>query len=172
VADGSVTVREATEEDLLRILELWKEFMDFHAERDAWYTRSGRGHECFAEFVRKNIATVEASVLVADVDVDVDVDTDAGAGAVGYAMARVGERPAVFDDRRTGEVLDLAVAAPHRRKGAGERLVGAVLDWFRGLGLARVELGAIVTNEVANAFWRKMGFRPYMSRLFMSVEPD
>ena len=166
MAGLGVIVREATEEDVPRIVELWKEFMDFHAERDAWYTRATSGHECFAEFVRKNMAAEDALVLVADADGDADV------GTIGYAMARVGERPAVFDDRRMGEVLDLAVTVPHRRKGAGERLVKAILDWFRGLGLARIEVGAVVTNEVASAFWRKMGFRPHMSRLFMSVEPD
>jgi ribosomal protein S18 acetylase RimI-like enzyme len=164
VAGLRVTVREATEDDVPRILELWKEFMDFHAERDPWYTRGARGHECFAEFVRKNMAAEDALVLVAD--------AGAAAGPIGYAMARVGERPAVFDDRRTAEVLDLAVTAPHRRKGAGERLLKAVLGWFRGRGLARIDVGAVVTNEAATSFWRKMGFRPHMSRLCMSVEPD
>jgi len=36
-----------------------------------------------------------------------------------------------------------------------------VTDWFIEKGIRRVEIEVVVANEVSNAFWSKMNFRPY-----------
>jgi ribosomal protein S18 acetylase RimI-like enzyme len=145
-------IRTSVSNDIPRILGLWKEFMDFHKERDPAFTRSVTGHEGFRSFVEENMKSETAQVLVAD----------AGNSLVGYCLARITERPPVFEDRRYGQILDLAVAAPRRRGGVGEALLGEALKWFQKQRISRVDVAVSTANEVASAFWEKHGFKTYM----------
>jgi ribosomal protein S18 acetylase RimI-like enzyme len=85
-----------------------------------------------------------------------DYDLDASRVAVGddgpvglCVLARRG------DD---GWIGGVGVALPARRSGIGERLVLAVLDEARALGLARVWLEVLVQNEPALQLYGKLGF--------------
>jgi RimJ/RimL family protein N-acetyltransferase len=54
--------------------------------------------------------------------------------------------------------LGMGVAATHRRRGVGERLVKAALDRSRAAGLTRVELEVFASNRAAIALYEKLGF--------------
>lgn len=145
-------IRTAVPEDTPRVLDLWKEFMDFHGERDPAFIRSATGHEGFGVFLEENMKSETAHVLVAD----------DGDGLFGYCLARIAERPPVFDIRRYGQILDLAVSGPRRRSGVGETLLGEALTWFKKQGVSRVEISVSTANEVATSFWEKHGFKTYL----------
>ena len=49
----------------------------------------------------------------------------------------------------------------HRRGGVGRRLFDHLAEWAREQGAARIELQFIDGNDAAQAFWTRMGFRPY-----------
>ena len=71
-------------------------------------------------------------------------------GPVGLCvLARRGEE---------GWIGGVGVSAPARRGGVGERLMLAVLDEARALGLARVWLEVLVQNEPAIRLYEKLGF--------------
>lgn len=57
-----------------------------------------------------------------------------------------------------GEILNLAVDPVARRAGAGRRLVGAMLDWLRSGGAAKVYLEVRQSNEPAIGLYRSLGF--------------
>jgi ribosomal protein S18 acetylase RimI-like enzyme len=57
-----------------------------------------------------------------------------------------------------GWIGGVGVSAPARRGGVGERLMLAVLDEARTLGLARVWLEVLVQNEPAIRLYEKLGF--------------
>lgn len=59
---------------------------------------------------------------------------------------------------RVAVLEDAIVSREHRSKGLGRRLVEYVLDWARAEGLARVTLLADRDNDVALAFYEKLGF--------------
>ena len=55
------------------------------------------------------------------------------------------------------EILNLAVSPAQRRKGAGKRL----LDYLLGLGAEEILLEVRAGNHPAQAFYRRVGFRPH-----------
>jgi len=157
---GKINVRKAIETDISAIVALWKEFMDFHKERNRFFGRSAIAHEKFAEFIAGHIANESSCVLVAELD---DL-------VVGHCLATISKYPPIYDVVEYGQIMDLAVTHKYRRKGVGETLVNAIRSWFLARGIHRVEVRVAVSNEVSVAFWRKMGFRPYVETLCLKME--
>ena len=60
----------------------------------------------------------------------------------------------------SGEVYELYVDPAAQRAGGGARLLEAAEDWFRSIGVRRVELSTLVTNPEAQAFYRAQGWEP------------
>ena len=155
-----VTIRDATESDVPAITDLWIEFVDFHARREPHFARAADGHKCFAGFVADHLAADTSLVLVAESDRRV----------VAYCLAAVRDRTPVFEPEAYGMIHDLAVTAACRRAGIGQQLLEAAEDWFRQRGIRRIEARVAVSNEVAGAFWRKVGFVPYNETVYKRIE--
>lgn len=145
-------VREATEADVARIVAIWAEHLDFHAEFDSRFRRVDGSEAAFADHLRERIGKEEFLLLVAEVDGDV----------VGFLNAEVGNYPPCFVSRAHGIIEDLAVAPPWQRRGLGMALVRRGLAWFRDLGLQAVEARVLMANPRAMGFWAEAGFEPYM----------
>lgn len=152
-------IRKATKKDLESIGNLWKEFMDFHKERDPAFTRSADGHEHFKQFLAGHLEKESSLVLVAELD----------GALVGYCLAMLAKSPPVFENRDYGSVYDLAVTQRCRRAGIGEKMYKKAESWFSDQGVHRIELRVVVSNEVATAFWRKMGFKPHVENLYKKI---
>lgn len=153
------TIRGATVRDVPAIVAIWDELMRFHEARDPLFARGPGAQAKFADFLRANLARAEACVLVAE----------RGGEVAGYCMAAEFERPPVFSVQRIAEIFDIAVKEECRRSGAGGSLVGGIRDWARSRGAAAIELHAAVRNEVAGAFWDKVGARPYLEVRWLPV---
>lgn len=157
--EKQVAIRNAREQDLDMIIELWKELMDFHKVRDPHFSRSSDGHENFLEFISGHISSESSRVLVAEHDGII----------VGYCLAFIANYPPVFENVEYGQIADLAVTEKYRRTGVGEKLCREVQKWFRERKIQRIELRVAVTNEVSTSFWRKMGYRPYIEILYKEI---
>jgi ribosomal protein S18 acetylase RimI-like enzyme len=151
--------RESDPGDLDAIGNLWQEFMDFHRKREAHFSRSMDGHERFKEFLTGHIASETSCVLVAQQNGKV----------VGYCLAMLAKYPPVFEKRDYGTVFDLAVTERSRRSGIGEKMYATVQAWFSERGVQRVEVRVAVSNETSTAFWRKMGFKPFVETVFKNI---
>jgi len=57
-------------------------------------------------------------------------------------------------------VQDFYVEPRSRRRGVGRALVAKLLEEARAIGVERIDLEILSTNEAANGFWRSMSFRP------------
>lgn len=156
---GHAIIRKAVSADLPAIGDLWQEFMDFHKKRDAHFARTIDGHERFKEFISGHMAPETSCVLVAEQDGE----------AVGYCLATLAKHPPVFENQDYGTVFDLAVTKRCRRNGIGERLFHAAQAWFADHEIHRIEVRVVVANETSTAFWRKMGFNPYVTTVFKSI---
>jgi len=75
---------------------------------------------------------------------------DKGGALLGYAFCS-----AVADE---GEILNMAVAPEHRRRGLGKRLLAACLAWLAERGTAKVYLEVRRSNEAAIAMYTGEGF--------------
>lgn len=154
---AQIVVREATRQDIVAIVGLWKEFMAFHREKDSLFTQAPNGEEVFARFVEGNIDSETACVYVAVVQTRL----------AGYCQGKLEKYPPVITEQNYGQILDVAVTADYRRTGVGERMFGALRDWFCLKGVHRIEVRHWASNEIASRFWRKMGFEPCLETLFM-----
>lgn len=152
-------IRPGEPADLEAIAILWREFMDFHQQRDPHFARSADGHESFKEFLAGHMQAETSSVLVAEQDGCV----------VGYCLATLAKYPPVFANRDHGTVFDLAVTQRCRRSGIGEQLYRTTEAWFAAHGIHRIETRVAVTNETSTAFWSKMDFNPYMITVAKSI---
>ena len=74
----------------------------------------------------------------------------AGNDVVGYAIAH-----AVADE---GEILNLGVAAVHRRQGVGRRLVLATMEALAARGARTVYLEVRESNAAARGLYQQLGF--------------
>lgn len=70
----------------------------------------------------------------------------------------------------------LYVAEGYRRGGIGRRLFEGVAEWAaRQDGVSHFEMTVLAADEAAAAFWRSIGFTPFISRLWAPLsapEPD
>jgi GNAT superfamily N-acetyltransferase len=156
---NAIKYREATKQDIPKIIELWKEFMDFHKSRDPFFSRSKEGPENFGKFILENLCKEDAVVYVAEANGDV----------VAHILATIQNYPPVFDIRQYGLVNDLAVASAYRRSGIGKHLFNMVRDWFIKKGVKRIEIEAALTNETSTSFWSKMDFKPYKEVCYLEL---
>ncbi|MEN8126852.1 MAG: GNAT family N-acetyltransferase [Planctomycetota bacterium] len=154
-------IREATKEDVPKILPVWREMMEFHAVRDAHFAICESADQEFAKWISENIVKEDAIVYVAESTKSI----------VAYCLCLISERPPVCEMKRQyGNLSDLAVAEKYRRDGIGEQIVEQAMEWFRSQGLKRVEVRVAVTNEISTRFWRKMGFSTYLETMSKPVD--
>jgi len=158
-------IRAATDDDLPALVLLWKEFMDFHAERNSFFRRKPGGEEKWIEFVREHLAKDEQIVFVAE-----DGSSGEGDGnVIGYLMGGITPYPPVLLLERCGYIQDAVVSAANRRRGVGEALLADAERWFREKGIDRIELQVLVANPVAHSFWRKMDFGEFVEKLVKNI---
>ena len=133
------------------IMEVWKEFMDYHHSIDPYYDTVEDGHLMFGDYIVGRMARDDSLVLVAMEEEHF----------FGYCLSYIHHRPPVFKEKSVGIISDLAVSKAHRKEGAGGALLEASLAWFRERGVARVELRTSAMNAPSIEFYLKHGFRIY-----------
>ncbi len=63
-------------------------------------------------------------------------------------------------DGRQGALYHVCVARNYRRQGIGTKMVGYCMERLREMGINKVALIAFASNDVGNAFWRRIGWKP------------
>ncbi|NIN01177.1 MAG: GNAT family N-acetyltransferase [candidate division Zixibacteria bacterium] len=154
---------EATESHIPGVIELWKEFSDYHRNMDPIYARSEDGPSKFGDYVKGLLGSDDSQVLVA---------TDRGE-AVAYSIAQILKRPPVFRDIEYGFISDLGVKSEYRRKGLGEQILNKIFEWFESRRIDRIELLVLAKNEIGVSFWKKHGFEVFLYHMSLgSAEQD
>jgi ribosomal protein S18 acetylase RimI-like enzyme len=156
---SEIKYRQAIEKDIPKIVELWKEFIDFHKIRDSFFSRSKEGPGNFGKFIAENLRKDSAVVFVAEKNGDV----------IAHILATIQDYPPAFEIKRYGVVNDLAVTTEYRRFGIGQHLFHMAKDWFSKKGISRIEIEVAVSNEVSTSFWEKRKFKPYKETLYLEL---
>jgi len=155
-----MTIIPATESHIPEIVEIWKEFMDFHSEIDPYFARNEEGHSKFEDWVKDLMKSDIALVLVA-------LDHSQ---VVAYSLSQINKRPPLFKEIDYGYIYDLAVKSEYRRKGIGEKMLGEILEWFKSHQITRIELMVLTKNRAAFFFWEKHGFEVFLNRMYLPKE--
>ena len=118
---------------------------DYDAVRALWMTIRGFGiralddsREDVTRFIRRNPTTS----VVAETDGRI----------VGSILCG--------SDGRQGALYHVCVARAYRRRGIGTAMVGYCMERLREMGVNKVALIAFSSNDVGNAFWRRIGWKP------------
>jgi ribosomal protein S18 acetylase RimI-like enzyme len=152
-------ILSATESQVPEIVELWKEFWDFHQNLDPkFFVMSEDGPSKFGEYVRGLIKSDDSQVLVA---------FDQGQ-VVGYSISQICKRPPVAKQTYYGFISDLGVKAEYRRKGLGKQILHQILEWLKSRQIDRIELTVIAKNQIGYSFWKKQGFEVFLHRMFLA----
>jgi ribosomal protein S18 acetylase RimI-like enzyme len=146
----------ATESHVPPIIELWKEFIDYHKDIQPVYTRAEDGDIKFGEYLKESIESEKAQVLVA---------LDKGE-AIAYSIAQISKRPPTLRDVKYGFISDLGVRSDRQREGIGGLMLKKTLEWFKLHNMNRIELLVLSDNEAGVSFWRKHGFEVMTHRMF------
>jgi len=152
-----VMVREATEQDIPQIVELWKVLMDMHKELDPYFSRRKGCEEALAKFVTENIHNKDACVVVAEI----------GNEIAGYCQARITKYPPVLETEQAVLLHDCFVREDVRGVGIGGKLVNSIRQWCRQNGHGRIDVHHSTKNPRSGEFWVKMGFKPYLRTLYL-----
>ena len=149
-------IRRATADDIPAVVGLWQELIQYHAELDTYYswTEPDSSDWC-ASLVAGHIASDTSTVWIAESNREV----------IGVCLAQIIERPPVFQESQCGEIPVIAVTTRHRRNGVGRALVQISIEWFKDLGVNRVELRVLIQNEPTRRFFTSLGFSPFLETL-------
>ena len=150
IEDG--VIRRATDQDIDRIVELWAEHVEFHAELDPRFERRGGSEDGFADHLRGRLGQEDFLLLVAEVENQV----------IGFLNGELSNHPPCFTARAHGSIDNLAVSRQWQRHGHGTGLLKESMRWFAERGVPTVELRVLMGNPLAMRFWEKAGFQPYM----------
>jgi ribosomal protein S18 acetylase RimI-like enzyme len=154
------TVREARPQDIERVVELWAEHVDFHAQCDPQFLRRDGSEDGFAHHLRGQLGKSDFLLIVAEIDGEV----------VGFLNGELSDHPPCFAHRTHGFIDNLAVSPQWQRAGLGTALLEKAMAWFSVRGVSTVEGRVLLSNPMAMAFWQKTAFAPYMHTIRASTD--
>jgi GNAT superfamily N-acetyltransferase len=159
----TVTVRPATTGDAPALFRAWEELRMHNAGTDARIIPAPVSEIEFAAGLRELLARPTAAVIVAEVD----------GRLAGFIRAGVEQNaPDRLPEQHVG-IGYLYVDPSVRRQGVGSRLFEAVREWaVTQEGVAHLEMTVLNHDGQAEAFWRSLGFSPFIQRLWAPLDAD
>jgi len=156
-----VTVRKAEPRDLQPLGRLGAMLMRTHYAFDQKrFLAPDQGAERgYASFLGRVLESPDDCVFVAEQNDRV----------IGYVYAAL--EPMSWKELRgpAGFIHDVIVAEEARRAGVGTKLMQAAIGWLREHGAPRVILGTAAPNAMAQALFRRLGFRDTMIEMTMEL---
>jgi len=131
-----------------------------HAADPKRFILTDRPEEGYGRFLVSLLANQDMLVLVAE----------RGSEVVGYVLA--GIEPTSWRDLRgpCGFIHDLYVHESARRRGVGQSLMRAAIEWAHSRGRMQVVLWRKSGNEAAQRLFAKLGFRETMIEMTLDGE--
>jgi len=148
-----IIIRNARLTDGPKVMKLWKEGLDYHA------ALSKTDFALDEDAPRFWMKSFEESLKHPDVKLIVAVKNRA---IIGYLLGQAHRRPRYFKTKRCGFIGELAVIEKERRKGTGNLLLKAFLEWADQKDLPYVNLFVDSRNLAGQGFWKKAGFETIM----------
>ncbi|MBI2851375.1 MAG: GNAT family N-acetyltransferase [Chloroflexi bacterium] len=150
----------ATEKHVPEIVELWKEFMDFHRPIDPRFPLRKDAHLNWVKHLRELMKSENACALVG---------LDKGQ-AVAYCIIEKRKYAPIWEREYYGLISDMFVRADYRRKGAGEQVFARMIEWFKANKIDRVDVTVADGNQLGYPFWKKHGFKDYISSMYLDLK--
>ena len=153
-------IRKAIHADIDALERLWREMMQFHWERDPYFTIAEDAEVNHRLYMESLIEGEDTLVLVCEDDGEV----------LGNIIAHIRAYPPIYLHKKFVEISEISVTASQRRNGLGGRLLEHILDWAREQGIKRVECMVALENPVSQGFWKGNGFRAVTETCVLELE--
>jgi len=148
-------IRPASARDLHAVLALWIELTRHHEPLDPLFRLRDGAEAELRELLRAALRDPDARVLL----------HESGGAPDGLCIVRVDRAPPIYRETERAEITDLGVRAAVRRRGIGRALAEEALAWVRARGVGRIEVRVVSANAEGRAFWRALGFAPFVDVL-------
>ena len=153
----TATVRRATRADASALYAHWSELRRYNASIDPRVLPVPVAADDFAAGLDAVLARDSSVAFVAELEGKL-------AGFISGGVER--NHPDRLPELHA-TVGYLWVASTARRNGIGGKLFAAVCDWAgTQQGVAHLEMTVLSADEDAAAFWRSMGFSPFIERVW------
>jgi len=149
-------IREAREEELLKVSELWGDFMAYNAAFNDSFKIKKRAGSIFVKEMKERKQNPDCRLAVAEQD----------GKLIGFCYSYISLKPVYFKLEKFGFIGDLFVREEHRRQGTGTRLVEDSLEFFRRRKVKQIELLVSVKNADAIRFWETLGFEQLLTWMY------
>ena len=148
----SLTIRDATKEDIQTIADYCIALLEQHYELDTNFKPNDKARESYFSFLIEAIESDKNKVLVAEINNCV----------IGYALGEIHKKPPVFALEKYGFISDVYIIDKFRKQGISKQLFKELYLWFEKKGLSLVELSVHLKNKGAAKTFEKAGFQQYM----------
>jgi GNAT superfamily N-acetyltransferase len=146
-----VVVRDASEDDLPELLEMWADLRGVTGRLDR--TAPPPTVEGARRRLREVAASEDCRLVVASIDGEV----------AGFALLTAQPFAPLFD-ARSMHVHYLTVRPGFRRSGVGHALMGAATTWAEELGCDHVTTSVYPQLREVNRFYARLGLSPVVTR--------
>ncbi len=147
-----VKIREAKDEEISPLADLWYDLATMHEEFMKGYELSENPKEAWKRFIRDRREKENMTTLVA-------VDEEE---ILGFVNVVIRKRLDFFKQQRIGMILDLFVREEFRGQGVGSKLVERSEEWIKDHGSSLGILTVAPENEDGVQFWEDHGYETYL----------
>ena len=151
-----VKIREAREEELLKVGRLWGKFMAFNAEFNSSFRVKKKAPEIFSKEMIEKIRDSNCRLTVAEIDGEL----------VGFCYSYISHKPKYFKLEKFGFVGDLFIEPEYRRQGVGRMLVNDTMEFFSRRKVRQIELLVAIKNTNTIKFWESLGFSHLLTWMY------
>ena len=155
---NTITIRDATPQDIPAVLPMVQSICDMHAAMDPdRYSFVPDITSRYATWLPKRIADAGSVILVAESQLQTSNPTPAP-HIVAFLIAETLDEIPIYLTKRYGFIHDLWVQPAYRRQGIAQTLTRECLARFAAMNLTQVRLDTAAANDSAHALFANMGF--------------
>jgi ribosomal protein S18 acetylase RimI-like enzyme len=160
VAGKVIDVREANDDDLEPVADLWKMLAEYHEELADEFALSWDSRKRWSDYLREKYSEMSTKLIVADEEGEL----------VGFMLCLLSPNVPIYRDRKLGVISDVYVREDLRRKGIAKKMFDMAAEWFAKNRVRSVQLNVAAANLEGRAAWRSLGFEPFMITKRLSLE--
>ncbi len=147
-----VTIRDAREDDLDAVEDLWHQLAKHHEELSDSFSLAPDAVKRWSKYLRDKFPQLSTKLIVAEEDEKL----------VAFMLCLLEPNYPIFRERKIGVISDVYVKQDRRRKGLAKKMLDVAVAWFRKNKVSTVRLNVAADNLEARAAWRMIGFEPLM----------
>jgi len=154
------SIRKATPSDIDKLVQL-RLLLQQHCEESnpmIWHMTE-EGKTILKQRVQNELSTNNSHVLIAEMNGEI----------IGSAHGEITHRTD-YTPKTVGSISTVYVVREFRKRGVGALLVKQLCELFDAEGVEDVTLRYIIGNKEAEAFWRKLGFKPIITTAKTSLK--